>query len=267
MRVRLITAQKVRPEYINYSMYETLCHGLADHGKIIVVDENPDIVHVFGLWNKHYADIITEFVSHEIPVVFTSLDGLPALIGKRCKMSACAYYIRKITQETIITQVCGTTEEGIVKSVSKKAQLRIIMNPSYTSLTSREELLDSMEQLYENVANIHEKRIRSHIRSRVEALTHCDDTVKEICVQMLYLKYLLHRGCIPRGFIKELASILTASDYNEDKLATTTRRLGIYKMASRAIQVMDNLGILTEGFMPMSPINDKQTRKMEQCIV
>lgn len=267
MRVRLITVQKVRPEYINYSMYETLCHGLTDHGKVVVADENPDIVHVFGLWNKHYADIIAEFTSHEIPVVFTSLDGLPPLIGKTCKMSTHAYYIRKITKAATITQVCGTIEEGIVKSISKKARLKIIMNPSYTSLTSREKLLDNMEQLYENVASIHERRIRSNIRSRVETLTHCDDTAKEICFQMLYLKYLLHRGCIPRSSINELASTLTTSDYNEDNLALTIKKLGIFKMASRAMKVMSNLGILTEGFMPMPPINDKQTRKMEQCIV
>ena len=266
MRVHLITAQKVKPEYINYGMYETLCRGLSDHGKATIVDTNPDIVHIFGLWNRHYANVAAKYAKRGIPVVFTSLDGLPQLMRMyRKPMSTCR--IRRITRVAAVTQVCGATEEGIVRRIDSKAQCEIIRNPSYTTLTSAEELLTSIEHLYVKVVDEHDKKIRSGISNRVAALHGCDDAMKEICSQMLYLKYLLHRGSIPKGFITNLASTLTATDYDEDKMAATMKRLGTYKMSARAMQVMGDLGILTEGFMPMPPIADGRTTTMKQCIV
>lgn len=266
MRVHLLVAQKVGTDHMNYGMYERLCHGFNNRGTVVIGDTNPDIVHIFGLWNKRHLHLVSSFVKHGIPVVFTSLDGLIPLV--ECHHAPMqTYYVKKITSKATTIHVCGKVEESIIKQINKGTCLKNIKNPACTSCISDEEMISSMERVYKEAIAKHDKRIRESIHLQVETIHDCDETIKDICSQLLYVKYLLRRGGIPKEFIDKLATTLVENDYDEDEMANVLHRLGIDTFSSRTLKVMADLSGLTEGFMPIPSTDDKYTRKMEQYIV
>ena len=79
MRVKYIIPFNQHLDCINLKMYELICHELKTRDNVDVVDSNPDIVHVFGMWNAHNASCVEKYRSIGVPVVFT----LPRLLMQR----------------------------------------------------------------------------------------------------------------------------------------------------------------------------------------
>ena len=60
----------------------------------------------------------------------------------------------------------------------------------------------------------------------------------------------------------ELTRELYRDNVNDDKLAEKLEDAGLTNNAARLIQVLSELVLLDEGFMPIDPLNDKQTEKL-----
>ena len=63
-------------------------------------------------------------------------------------------------------------------------------------------------------------------------------------------------GCI------ELTRELYRDNVNDDLLAEKLEDAGLTKSAARLIQVLNEELLLDEGFMPIDPLDDKQTDKL-----
>ena len=60
----------------------------------------------------------------------------------------------------------------------------------------------------------------------------------------------------------ELDKELRHHPCDEDKLCETLHEQGLYRLATRLMQLMSDKTGLTEGFMPMPPLNDRTTKRM-----
>ena len=79
MRVKYIIPSNQHLDCINLKMYELLCHELQTHDKVDIVDSNPDIVHIFGMWDAHHSGCVDRYRSIGVPVVFTCIEGISPL--------------------------------------------------------------------------------------------------------------------------------------------------------------------------------------------
>ena len=64
----------------------------------------------------------------------------------------------------------------------------------------------------------------------------------------------------------ELNRELREHGCDEEELAEELKERRLWKMVSRLMQVAADLTGLTEGFMPVTPTDDRQTRKMRRQI-
>jgi len=74
---------------------------------------------------------------------------------------------------------------------------------------------------------------------------------------------LKHRTA-PLSHLSDLYEFLRFTSYNEDLFAELTEKSGLYKFTSRVIGVLQDCIGLTEGFMPILPIHDKETDKIKK---
>ena len=52
MRVQLYMSEKTRDSEVNRELLAAITRQSYKHPDIILTDENPDIVHLFGAWDK-----------------------------------------------------------------------------------------------------------------------------------------------------------------------------------------------------------------------
>ena len=82
----------------------------------------------------------------------------------------------------------------------------------------------------------------------------------------MYAEYLYKRGNIPQNILNDLAKTMMEADYDEDHMEELLNSLGLEEFAGRLEQIMLDQSILSEGFMPVSIVNDKTTDKIKEII-
>ena len=80
MRIKYIIPSKPSPSYINIEMWQMLVHELTVCDQVDIVDMSPDIVHIFGIWNLRNVRLVEQYRSKDIPVVFTSINGMLGIV-------------------------------------------------------------------------------------------------------------------------------------------------------------------------------------------
>ncbi len=270
MNLQVLATQDFRQDYINVTLYESLCHEFKNHGIMTVVDKNPDIIHLFGQWNGESIKVINKFNARNIPVVFTSTNGLIDLntFGYSfTKRATTNRYVKKISQRVATVHVCGTVEGHVVHELCKEADACCIRNCHYTNLISKHNMLQDFENLYVSIVKKHDESIKQLISNKIKDANISDRAIALITSKLLYLQVLHIKGSIPGACIDELSKTLTETDYNEQHLCNVLHKLKIYKFTSRAMQMLNDCSTLTEGFMPMPPTNDKATAALKQDII
>ena len=84
--------------------------------------------------------------------------------------------------------------------------------------------------------------------------------------KMLYVRHQLHQGCIPHESLTDLCQTMVQTDYNEDEMNDILRQMKWDKWMSRLEQIMSETDGMTEGFMPLPPLNDNVTKKIKERI-
>lgn len=77
---------------------------------------------------------------------------------------------------------------------------------------------------------------------------------------------LASRKRLTISHIVEMAAELRTKPINEGKVAETLREKRLHKFAGRVMQLLRDMTGLEEGFMPVSPINDRQTNRIKTII-
>ncbi len=270
MNLQIITTRDFRQDLLNARLYESMSQELRSRGSVNVVDRNPDIVHLFGLWNKESIKVIHDFNVRRIPIVFTSLDGLTALkaTGKSVTgQGATSRFIKKVSSSVDAVHVCGTVEEAAIHEICREATTVCIRNCYYTHLISKFSMLQALENLYVSVVEKHDEEVRLAIAKRIKEANISDKLIASIISRLLFLHTLYIKGCIPKTFLDDLSALLVDADYDEKLLCNVLHTLKLYKFTSSAMQILADFSCLAEGFMPMPPADDRLTADIKQCVI
>ena len=81
-----------------------------------------------------------------------------------------------------------------------------------------------------------------------------------------HLKKLWQHRRLTIAHLAELDKELRFHEFDEELLCEELQERRLHKLAARLMQLMADLTGLTEGFMPMLPLNDRLTRQMRKTI-
>jgi len=96
-----------------------------------------------------------------------------------------------------------------------------------------------------------------------ETLTSAE---RDICKQLMLVLRKYHGGMLRRIDFAQLSQLLRYTDYDERLLRHALLRLRIAKQSARLFQLLSEHYALTEGFMPIQPVDDRRTKRMRRNI-
>lgn len=270
MRIKFIIPSKDNSDYINYELYHILRQELNSLGEVDIVDDSPDIVHVFGTWSNKCFKTMYKYRKIGVPVVFTSLMGMIPLVNKNgmpITNSNTHIAIKKMAKKNIIVHVCGSKETLLIKQVTSKANVVQILNPSFTSLMTARQMSKCFFELYTSEIKRNEKEIIEVISRQLVSLNIEDPIIFDICLRLIYIKkrFIMHN--IPIEYLRETSKKLYVSNYDERLLRNIIITLKMSKTASAIMSLLKDVTNLTEGFMPIEYTDGKYVEQMKKYIL
>ena len=173
---------------------------------------------------------------------------------------------KQATQQASALIVWGEMEKKEMEKRKWNEQIHVIPNAVTTSMISPEEMAHETMKLYQEVLETYDRLTRQHIQEKLNIFPNNDSPEKEVCHALLYLRYQYHRRNIKKQTLKELNDTLNSLEYDEDALNDMLEQLNEEQFAARIMQVLSEDYQLTEGFMPLDPLNDKQTQRIREAI-
>ena len=122
MRIKYVIPSKPSPSYINIEMWQMLVHELTVCDQVDIVDMSPDIVHIFGIWNMHNVRLVEQYRSKDIPVVFTSINGVLSIVnrdGRQVNSPNIIYAVRRIVRSSAIRSNDIAVRNRISRQIAK----------------------------------------------------------------------------------------------------------------------------------------------------
>lgn len=269
VRIKYIIPEKNSTPCVNGSLFETLRQRLQTFGEVQIVDSYPELVHILGLWTKHYANVIKRYRRIGVPVVFTSIEGLSLLLdknGNKTKSISRRSIVRRICKKCSLIHVCGPAEESFIRSISKNAIISLIPNANVTALIEEEAMLHNFISLYANSYLDNDEHLKENIKSKVLKVTQ-DETIAEICMKLMYIKNKFISGCIRQTVLDRTASVMKAKNYDENEMAKSLKSLGLFEFSQACMSLLESNAGLTEGFMPIPSKKDDLVKRMQKMIV
>ena len=273
MRVELYAPKGVVSDQVSHDLLTMLRHHLSQMPDVKVTTDAPDIIHIFGAWNYHSARHLFKAHRLRIPTVWSPLGGLCEWVTAdkptEKQLKALAYQ-RKMLRLADTVHVMSTIEHMEVAKYKDSKGIALIPNAIITNQISEEEMARQLAACYQQTISLYDKRIRSEIETFLgESGVSCkaeEEQIIKICRQTLYIDYYRHRNTIPLSLLNQLSHTLTTSDYNEDALVDTHRRLKQMPLFQSLLQVMAERCALTEGFMPDTPADNRLTKTIRKLI-
>ena len=236
---------------------------------IVLTDEKPDIVHLIGVPNTKLYDKAKELCRLEIPYVYSPLGASLPWNAKSKEMDSQTYSsdaLNYMLSNASAIHTCSQLEHDSIKKQKEDVVLSIIFNPIITSDIDEEEFANRMYKLYHSTIADFDANIRKKIKNRINNLNESCEQTCIIIQKMMYAEYLYKRGNIPQKILNDLAKTMMEADYDEDHMEELLNSLGLEEFAGRLEQIMLDQSILSEGFMPVSIVNDKTTDKIKEII-
>ena len=258
MRIQyIITNRRHKDEIngINTHLMTLLQEYICKHDNVEIVDKAPDIAHVCGNWNTQTIRQIKKITKNEIPVIFTSCNGLNDFSANMQRYQS--LIMRNIIHNVSAIHVCGLLEKEKILYVCPDSCVYVVTNPIISSTTDVNSMTLLMLKTYKSIISNYDASKKEAIKSIIHTQYTKDDEISEICSRFLYIKYLLHKGNIPLDILAETSSMMVIKQYNEEEMDRLVKKLGIYNFVSSLLHAMNIKTGLTEGFMPMESSDDK----------
>lgn len=260
MRVKFLTSISHATGCHNLSIEHRLKAYAESHTDLLVVEQRPDVVHLIGQWTERTVATAQQLAKRKLPVVFTSADGLQSIVnqskGQRRR------WIDRMQRSATFIHVGGPMESKLIEEFASAKKIRTIANPDVTSFQTEDNLFHEMLQLYHDATTVYDANVRQEIAERVGRLGETDPTIANICSLLLYEEYQVFRQTISQVSLDLLSQVLTASQYDEERLADNLKKLNIHDFTARLMQVAATCSTLTEGFMPVMARTDKHTQEI-----
>lgn len=269
MNVQLYMPAKIaeQPLYLQY--FEMLKAGITANEDIHLTDKFPTLIHVFGAWNAKTAQHLIQAHRLLIPTVYSPLGELAPwwLHWQYTHMSLSKIYSQKISTQKANTVVAwGELEKQAIEQKKWNNQVKVVRNPIISNSITAEECIGKILKIYQHTIERHDEKIRKQIAERVDRIDKGHTLEHKFCELLLYVRYQYHRKNISSDSLKKLSISLLTVDYDEDLLKNMIFRLHEDKFTSHILQILSDDYELTEGFMPMNTLDDKETKKIKAVI-
>ncbi|MCR5077017.1 MAG: glycosyltransferase [Prevotella sp.] len=100
-------------------------------------------------------------------------------------------------------------------------------------------------------------------RQRLIDNTHPEETViRQIATMLFNIRLIQRKGRLSLRHLADLYTVIRYNDYDEDRLQEVLHHMRISHFSRRIIQLLADKMHLEEGFMPISPLNDRGTRSI-----
>lgn len=266
MRIKYVIPSKPSPSCINMEMWQMLVHGLTVCDQIDIVDMSPDIVHIFGIWNIHNVRLVEQYRSKDIPVVFTSINGMLGIVnrnGRQVYTPNVLYAIRRIVRLGAVVHACGQTEQNFLTGIVKSSAIHVITNAAFTSTISVDDMVASFRSLYVDTIQSNDTSVRNRISRQLSKYNIQDKSIHDVCTRLMYIRQRFKMLNIPQSLLDETSQVLTESDYDEKSMRNTLDEMHLSKFASYTMALLESNSSLTEGFMPIDSIDGKVVSEMK----
>lgn len=266
-------AEKAQP-YV--ALAQQLREQVATLDNSFVVASSPDIVHVFGGFDKATQALLSKYRDMRIPTVLTACGALAAYTADKQTIdrSQLSRSRRHLLMLATAVHAVGNEEGAALAATAPKADVSVIANPVVTTTVSAKAMAAGFMQLYQEAIEKHEQAVNSEILKTITSATQAyvkgnkgkeriaaaaisggsGDGMKEIkkvCAHLLYARYLNNRGLLTSQRQEELAQVLISTTYDEDCLAYLLPRMRLKTFTAQLLNLLQERQLLSEGFMPI----------------
>ena len=225
----------------------------ADHVHDIS-DVNPDIVHLFGAFDRETSSLLTRYRKLCIPVVLTVCNALAAFTrhGPDIHQSSMHLLPKRILRKASAVVATGQQEAWALETAMDGRHVKEVRNAAVTGTVSAETMTEQLLRIYGDTVEQHEQHVQQDIAKTVSSVSaNLSDTIRMVCALILYARYLNNRGQLTASRLSQMAQLLVSSDYDEDLLARILSKLHLKTFTARLLAYMEDNSLITEGFMPI----------------
>ena len=233
--------------------------------QVELVDKHPDLIHVVGIRNEVSMQAITKAHSRQIPVACSPLGELTPWNLQQHLARTQAPNLKNALQSANLIHVTGPFEQKTVEEIARKHGRTILApNPVVTNASTFEHVAQILVEEYIQLIQKQEDAKRMEIKKLL--VGESDEVASSLYEKILYLRYMNQRQTLPLLLLHELAALLTQSDYDENAFSKNLKRYAIEGFFPRLEQILAEQSSLTEGFMPLPPVDDRETERMRKYV-
>lgn len=269
MRIELFIPKAIDRDKLCHQYVEMLRAGLTEQYKANVDMPHPDVIHVFGAWNMSAAMKIKQASKLLIPVVYSPLGMLAPWVKSEngmAKSAQMATFQRDMLRHATSVVSWGKQEIDAIRNMEKSVSIHQIANAIVSNATTPSQMVTDMMQVYEQAMAHHDKKIRLEIEARLDKLQVNDANIRSVAFELCYMRYLFHRGNIPKAKMQSYAQLLIATNFDEEKMEALLNDMHLYKFMESLEAVMEIHTSLTEGFMPIPAELNKLSKQIEKTM-
>lgn len=268
MRIQFFVSSRLAADSLPACFSRLLSSSLLSLGGVEVLDGpsplTPHLVHVLGSWDRGLSASLFRAVRRHLPVVYSPLGGLlPWTVADQRLDRRLSLWRdeRLMIRQAGAVHVTSQAEQSAVLRAARPREVRLIRNAVSTATLSPEEMAREMVCLYREVILSCDRRQRESISKSFADLAD-QPVIRRLFSSLLYVRYQLSQGSIPGLALDSLSRRLTQASFDEDLAADLLTERGLLPFARRLCWVMSQTSGLTEGFMPVPPLMDRQAKKM-----
>ena len=272
MRIHLYTSALLEKDDYKSKLIKILQHYLSLSPDVVLIAENPDIVHFFDAKDKHNIAYATKLYNMEIPILVSPLNSFFSWNSHHQRAKEETLKPKKYPIVNFVTafHASGQLEYNQLKTLKTNKNIRLIENSVITNSITDELMAHQFVDYYKEILLLHDKIVKEKINQKVSKFIASDVDVngnmKNLCSMFLYIEYLYHRHNIPFNILQELSTAMFEAEYNEDKFAEYLETLKITNFVEALESVLFSRSLLTEGFMPIAFKEGKLADKIENLI-
>ena len=245
----------------------------------------PDVVHLFGKPDVAATRYLNRAHRLHVPIIVSPL-GITNKPSRHILHIATCIHACSPTEAKAIATNGNDNDNGNDNNPSSfiphlSSSIITIPNPLLTHSITAEQTASRFAQLYaDTIADNDERVTRQMVANITKAVEEAQLSIpsearppvafpltSDIALWVLKSQLLIARRKLPHTFLLQFADTLNHQPYNEDQLIALLRAMKLRALMGRLLQVMAETAQLTEGFMPMPPIDDRITEKIRKTIV
>ena len=226
----------------------------------IVTDGYYDLLHVIGLPTSSVIRHLQQERERLIPIAYSPL-------GTIAPWSKASF--PKTLGKYVAWHACGKHEYEYLQQQFTQTTITWLKNPVTTTDLTMAEFASAMQRFYQEVLDHHEEYVWHMIHQRMSQLHLQEEqhTLSQVLQQILYVEYKFKRKQILSSNIEELGRLMHETNYDEDELAKNLQLLKVHGFMASLEQVMEERQLLSEGFMPIPPQQNRLTKNINKTII